>query len=385
MSKRVLFVTNGHGEVAIGAHLAAQLGLTCDVQCDHLALVGDFAHGSAMSDVGPRRVMPSGGLLAMGNLRNWWADLRGGLLGHLLEQLRFARRVHGQYDAAIAVGDVTVLLLARMTRSRRLVFVGTAKSVFVAPYGMFEERVLAGADLVFVRDEPTAARLRGHRVPARAPGNIIADLFGLEELPRVATPFATTVAIFPGSRADAYGQARFLCAVVRSVAALRPGFGAWLSIAPGLRAERFAEVFAADGWEVHPVNDPQSPFALHSGKVEVLRAWTGEPGSLLHSAAVVLGQAGTANEAAAAAGIPILAFEHSGNRAHPWYRKRQRGLLGDAMMVVRGEREEAAAALLQLLDDPHRRARMGDAGRERMGARGGTRRVAQGIAELIGC
>ncbi len=65
-----------------------------------------------------------------------------------------------------------------------------------------------------------------------------------------------------------------------------------------------------------------------------------------------------------------------------WYRKRQSGLLGEAILIVPGEPDAAAAEIGALLADAQRRARMGAAGRERMGDPGGARAIAQAIACL---
>ena len=124
----------------------------------------------------------------------------------------------------------------------------------VAPYGPFERRVLRRADAVFVRDEATAQRLREQGVDARAPGNVIVDLFGGEDDPRAdiaAQGFVPALALFPGSRQSAYDDARFLARGRASrVAVDRPQLGAVLSIAPLLDAATFARGFRDDGWEV---------------------------------------------------------------------------------------------------------------------------------------
>ncbi len=49
--------------------------------------------------------------------------------------------------------------------------------------------------------------------------------------------------------------------------------------------------------------------------------------------ALVLGQAGTANEAAAAAAVPVVAFERDAIARRRGIAERQRGLLGDALAV----------------------------------------------------
>src|SRR5471032_1406451 len=176
----VLFVSNGHGEAAIAARIAAELRAQTGLVTEHLALVGQGFGNADFVDVGPQRAMPSGGLVAMGNVRAFAGDLRAGFLGHLIGQIAFLRRSRARYATVVAVGDVYALLLARFAR-RPVVFVGTAKSVYVASYGPLERRVLRGARAVFVRDEATAATLRAANVDARAPGNVIVDLLATSD------------------------------------------------------------------------------------------------------------------------------------------------------------------------------------------------------------
>ncbi|MBV9403527.1 MAG: hypothetical protein JO018_07330, partial [Candidatus Eremiobacteraeota bacterium] len=134
--KKFLFVTNGHGEQAIAARIATELDTIGDFQMDHLSLVGDDVAASVLlRPVGPRRRMPSGGLIAMGNVRNFLRDLRAGLATHTFAQLRYLRSIKDRYDLAAAVGDTFAYLMARRAAAKKTVFVGTAKSVYVARYG----------------------------------------------------------------------------------------------------------------------------------------------------------------------------------------------------------------------------------------------------------
>ncbi|HVS45325.1 MAG TPA: hypothetical protein VMS32_01520, partial [Verrucomicrobiae bacterium] len=375
-----------HGEIAIAARIAQELtAILPDVVCDHLALVGDFAHPSAMHDVGPRRAMPSGGLVAMGNVGNIARDLYGGLIALTLAQWRFVRGARGRYDAVLAVGDVFALLMGLCVKAPAF-FVGTAKSVYVAPYGPMEERVLAKATAVFVRDRATAERLNGHGVGALAPGNVIVDLFAVDDDPRAdaaAADFAPVIVLFPGSRQEAYADGVVLADVVRELASDRRALGAVLSIAPGLSAQRYADELSAAGWRVVAGNDPM-PFSLADGERTIVRAWRGSIAPLLRRATLVIGQAGTANEAAAAAGVPVAALELAAARKTHWYRMRQQGLLGSALDLVPGNVSKAAAEIGGLLDDAPRRTHMGAVGRERMGRAGGATAIARHVAAAIG-
>ncbi len=340
-----------------------------------------------MHEVGPRRTMPSGGLIAMGNVGNIAADLRSGLLALTWEQRAFLARARGTYDRVVAIGDVFALLMALGARAPTT-YIGTAKSVRVAPYGFFERRVLRRADAVFVRDEATAARLRAQGVDARAPGNVIVDLFGGDDDSRAdaaAQGFVPALALFPGSRQSAYDDARFLLEIVARVAVDRPQLGALISIAPLLDPATFVAGFRADGWLVDESSDARIPFTVRRNDRVYARAWRGSIGPLLARAQLVMGQAGTANEAAAAAGVPVVAFERDRDRKTAWYRMRQHGLLGEALVVLPGEPARAAAGVRELLDDAPRRARMGALGRERMGGPGGAHAIARDLVERLQC
>jgi uncharacterized protein (TIGR03492 family) len=301
--------------------------------------------------------------------------VRAGFAGLLARQLNFLRSLRARYDTVLAVGDVYALALSYLARARTI-FVGTAKSVYVAPYGPFERVMLRRAARIFVRDEPTAMRLRAEGVDALACGNVIVDL--VREAAPLGEP-GTWLGILPGSRAEAYVDGVRLARVVRALGARRADVRALFSIAPTLDAERFAGALGADGWDVAR-GAGERPFVA-SAPNATLTAWTGEFGALLASSAIVLGQAGTANEQAAAFGVPVVALGGTGGRREDWYRMRQRRLLGDALATIASDPVLAARELEALLDDEPRLARMRAAGPERLGLRGGAGAIARAALE----
>ena len=359
MTPAVLFVTNGHGEAAIAARIARDVRALAPLATEHLALVGERFAESGFADVGPQRAMPSGGLVAMGNVRAFGRDLRAGWLGLFAAQLRFLGAVRRRYAAVVAVGDAYAAALARRSRLP-LVFVGTAKSAYVAPYDAFERRIIGAAARLFVRDAATADALRRCGLRAEAPGNVIVDLLASDG--RYVWPGPVRIALLPGSRERAYADAERIAEIAERVAARVPGVASVLSIAPALDPARFAPLL-----ERHPA----------------LGVWFAGIGGILTGATLVIGQAGTANEAAAAGGVPVVALELAGDRRAGWYRMRQERLLAEAMLVVPGEPAAAAEAIVALLNDPARLARMGAAGRERMGASGGAAAIARAIVDLV--
>ena len=360
MSAAILFVTNGHGEASIAAKIAREVRALAPLTTEHLALVGERFGDAGFPDVGPQRAMPSGGLVAMGNVRAFARDLGAGWLGLFASQIRFLAGVRDRYAAVVAVGDAYAAALVRIAR-RPWVFVGTAKSAYVAPYSGVERNVIAPAARLFVRDAATAGVLRRHGLRAEAPGNVIVDL--LAEDRRYAWPGPVRIAVLPGSRERAYGDAERIAAIVDRVAERVPGVTAVLSLAPTLERARFAPLL-----ERHPA----------------LAVWGDGIGGILAGATLAIGQAGTGNEAAAASGVPVVALDLSGDRRSGWYRMRQERLLADGMLIVPGEPAAATEVIVALLNDPARLARMGAAGRERMGSAGGAAAIARAIVQLTG-
>lgn len=383
--KRVLVVCNGHGEDAIALRLARELrarGLEPEI----FPLVGQGPSEAADPTplVGPRATMPSGGIIAFGNVANFARDLRAGLARLVGAQLRFLRDAATRYAAVIAVGDAFCCGMARVSGLPAF-FVGTAKSVRVARYGAVEARLLHGLAGVYVRDEPTARSLRERGVAATAPGNVMMDMLEGAPPPGIAPPW---LVLLPGSREAAYDDTRFLVRVARRLCQGRD-LPALLSIAGTIDRNRIVASLKDDGWSVGAREG--YAFDAQAGDVR-LYGWRGRIGALLRppalngaGAVLALGQAGTANEQAAGAGVPIVAFEPGGAHRTGWYRMRQQRLLGDALLVVEKEEARALAELQRLLDDEPRRAHMGAVGRERMGSPGGAAAIAGGVAtELAG-
>jgi uncharacterized protein (TIGR03492 family) len=380
--KRVLLVSNGHGEDAIARRIAQDAADACSgrgigASFEHFPLVGEGPPDAVASTVGPRRSMPSGGLVAMGNVGALARDLRSGLGRLFAQQVAYVRSRSRDLDLVVAVGDVYGLMLA-LQAGRPAIFVGTAKSVYVAPYGPFERTVLARARRIFVRDEPTARLLREQNVPAEAPGNVIVDLAFEGAAPEAGRGDA--IVLLPGSRAQAYGEAVRLAATYRALAALAPAPPGLLSVAPGLDLGVMTRMLAEDGWAVLAGSSPRI-FEAHSGGVR-LAGWRGPIGALLREAELVAGQAGTANEMAAALGLPVVALGLAGGR-EDWYRMRQRKLLGDALAIVPADPSAAAAEIAALLRDAARCARMRAAGPARMGPPGGARAIGEAVAGAL--
>ena len=239
---RVLFVSNGHGEAAIADRIAREMRELEPGSDPRPSCVGRRERGGIDARGWPAPRDAQRRLDRDGQRTQPARDLRAGLLSLVAAQRRFLRSVRGSYDAAVAVGDVYCLAMARRAQTKTI-FVGTAKSVSVAPYGKFERRLLSRAQACFVRDEATVRSLREEGLSVEPCANVIVDLFANGADPEAAAAsagFDPALALFPGSRPSAYEDAAFLLQVVAEVAAAHRTAGAVLSVAPGLDPARFA-------------------------------------------------------------------------------------------------------------------------------------------------
>ncbi len=357
----ILLLSNGAGEDSIGASLAADLP---DVAAFPLVGSGAAYHGRAPI-VGPGQHVPSQGL-ARESWRLVAGDLAAGLLRQVVRQFRFLRTQ--KPDLTVCVGDLFPVGLAVAAGLRPLVFVGTAKSSWHHGYSWPERWVLRRfVKLSLVRDEPTARSLRAQGVRAEWVGNAMMDQLGVQGHDLgVEGP---CVALFPGSREATYTVLPRLLDVCA-----RLGVPGLVAVAETVDCRRLAA--SCPGWEYSSRAGPGLVGEL-KGPVRIGLV-TGALGDLLARCQVALGQAGTAHEQAAGAGVPVVATGRLG-----WYRGRQKGLLGDALEVVE-DYDAAVHAVGRLLADPAERARRGAVGRARMGPAGGTARMAELIRDLDG-
>lgn len=375
---RVLFISNGSGEDSIASLIGSRL---TRVEAEAMPTVGQgAAYRGVLPLVGPRQApMPSGGLVNDALISHITRDLRSGLLALLLRQFRFLRQVRRQYQLFVVVGDVFVLLNA-FAGLRPLLFIGTAKSVLHHRYSWPERLALRHlADQVFTRDEPTAADLRRSGVRAAWVGNPMMDALEPAGITLTLNSEMPWMALFPGSRAEAYGELAKMLDVYTRLWRGGDRVRAVVVVADSLQLERLAP----PGWElvVHSAERGLVGDLLREGLPPVLLVRRAL-GDVLTRCQLVLGQAGTANEQAAGLGLPVLAYGPGGERRMSWYRFRQKGLLGEAVEVVEDRPEVIVAALARLLRDPEERRRRGAVGRERMGPPGGAARMAAWIESL---
>jgi uncharacterized protein (TIGR03492 family) len=245
--------------------------------------------------------------------------------------------------------------------SDHLVLVATAKSEHIEPHRAVEIAIMRRhARVVFTRDGRTADVLRARGLEARFAGNPLVDVIPSSGGPLPLPPGAPVVLLLPGSRPDAPRNMAALLMLARRVTQTEPAvFTAPLP--PSVEMARVVREATTSGWTVDGAF-LRSPTAA----VFVTRDF----GAAVRRATVAVGLAGTANEQAAALGVPVVAFAPRGAVQYtPAFQRLQHRLLGDALVPATGW-EQAADRVIRLLRDVGERSRRGSVGRERMGPPG---------------
>jgi uncharacterized protein (TIGR03492 family) len=291
----------------------------------------------------------------------------------------------------VSVGDHVPLIFALLTGRPTAVFLVSTSS-------FYEGRLRLSAltrwccrrrrvKLVLTRDAFTARDLQAQGLAkARFRGYPIMDLPPPDRGQAARREGTHTLALVPGSR---FPEALHnlvlmlrLCDQLGARASDRP----WRFLVPVVESPHWRELeplAAAVGWRL--VNQ-----VLHSaqGALEV-RLLPGALPSILAASDLVVGMAGTAVEQAVGYGLPVVQLVGSGPQFTYAFAESQNRLLGPTVHTVGrrpaedGELREAAGLILRLLADSGLRERCAQAALERVGAPGGSRRIAETLLEIL--
>ena len=394
---RVLVISNGHGEDEIAAVLGEQLSrLAQEIDLEAFPLVGN---GRAYLKRGITVVMqgedlPSGGF-SHNSLGNLLMDIKGGLFRQIRDQIRLLKRIRGQIDLAVCVGDVYLLILAGLFLKKPLFFLPTAKSDYIAPHWWVEIGLMRRyAQRIFPRDAVTAASLSRQGLPAEFVGNLMMDCLPFKNPTYFREEGSWVITFLPGSRLEAYENMEDLTAVLAAFENLAVGQGIsigrryYVALAGGLNITDLAKKLETTGWVLKTptreevTNGVGGHLCSQRDKFRVTVV-QGRFGDLLAVSDLVLGLAGTGNEQAVGLGKPVVTFPGRGAQFTKGFAERQKRLLGDSICLLERDPVEVAEKVLDILTDPSLQERMGQIGRQRMGVPGGAEKIALRIKEFF--
>ena len=409
MDRKLLVLSNGHGEDIIAVRILEQLqGNYHTVKLAALPIVGEgHAYRQlAIPLIGCVQQMPSGGFIYMDS-RQLWRDLKDGLLQLTISQYQATRNWAKSGGKILAVGDIVPLFIAWLSGAD-YAFVGTAKSEYylrdergwLAKTSLLErwygsiyfpwERWLMKhprCKAVFPRDTLTAEILQQFSIAAFDLGNPMMDGIGtIQDTKIEAKNQALTVLLLPGSRLQesARNWQKILLTISEINKIFRDNCINFLAaIASSLPLQPFADQLTSQGWILQNdslVNDQQEAVFTHNGGTLILTKKNYS--NCLDKAQIAIAMAGTATEQFVGLGKPAIIIPGEGPQFTEVFAEAQTRLLGCSVILV--EQPQQVASIIQsLLQDEERLQLIAENGRRRMGKSGAAARIADCLWEKL--
>jgi len=398
----ILLLSNGHGEDLSGALIATELRAR-GYRAEALPLVG---HGRAYDQaaiplLGRTREYSTGGL-GYTSLWGRLTEVVQGQVGYLLRRLALLFRIAHRYDLVVVVGDVLPVAAAWLSWRPVVTYL-------VAYSSHYEGRLKlpwpCGACLasgrfrrVLSRDALTASDLSEQLGrPVDFLGNPFFDaaVAPSEPLGAGQPAPAQRLGLLPGSRLP---EALHNLELMLEVLAQLPEhlqqpdqLGLAAALVGRLGPEEVAPLASRLGWRLD--SEAGTITRLRRGPLRLELVW-GRFAAVVQHSDLVLSMTGTAAEQAVGLGKPVLQLVGSGPQFTDNFAEAQRRLLGPSVFCAEGrsgsaeQREATARLLAHLLGELQRDGALAERwhrnGLERIGAGGGTARIADAVVNALG-
>jgi uncharacterized protein (TIGR03492 family) len=399
----ILCISNGHGEDQIAVTICLELE-KLGMSVVALPLVGvGHAYRSANIAIAEEvaQSMPSGGFVRMDG-RHLWGDMRQGLAGLTMKQLKYAwqwSKQGGRYGSRLilAVGDIVPLLFAWLPAvfgGCDFAFLATAKSEYYwrdgngklpdagKPWGgsiffPWERSLMRSrrCKAAFVRDRLTADVLnKSFGMSVKYLGNPMMDCLEPKGLDFDIKEDEWIITLLPGSRPpEAYENWACLLRAAQSVAGVIPNKILFLAaIASALDLDKLEQILLEKGWTYI------DELTFQQG-VTYLQLVQQGFGDCLHACHLGLAMAGTATEQLVGLGKPVITIAGKGPQFTSKFAQEQAYLLGTSVVAI-DKPTRAGEALNDILSDPDSFQMAVSNGKERMGTSGAAKRIAAFLA-----
>lgn len=387
---RVLIISNGHGE-DLNASLITEKLISLDPELiiDAFPIVGE---GKCYSNkniniVSPLKAMPSGGIFYLNPL-NLIKDLASGLFSLTLRQLSTLNKIKNNYDLIIAVGDVVPVFFAYLTGKNYVSFLVAHSSYYEGKLTLpFLTNLLVRShrcQLILAKDEYTAKDLQQQglkKVICR--GYPIMDTLEITGVDLGLNSEMPMIALLPGSRIPEALNNFALELKVCEMLVMKYG-NKWQfrgALVPSITETDLENIAQSEGWKYET-----GVFAKRiNGEIIEVRVYSSAFADILQHCHLVLGMAGTAVEQAVGLGKPIVQIPSKGPQFTYSFAEAQMRLLGLNVVTVAENRDalikclEAADKIPKILADKEFLRECVDNGKERIGEKGASLRIAQEI------
>ncbi len=373
--KKILFITNGHGEDIVAARIIRDLRLKKNL-IDVMPVIGkgDAFKSLGVNLIGPKNTLPGGGF-GLRNFSYLMKDLFSGIIGKITAQIRALNKNKWEYALVIGIGDIVPIVYSIISGCK-FVFVGVNKSEHYKKlafnYTWLEKHLLKKYSmLVFARDKKTADVLQRSGIRTTYAGNPMMDLIKRDARPRHL------------------GRGK------REMRGARKGGKSVIGFLPGTREDAYKNIegFYRIAGQIHNIDKKVKfalsvPETLDMGQISKIKApvkikLVNNFRSVLSASSIIIGLSGTGNEQAAGLGRPVISFPGRGAQYNRKFASAQKELLGEALMLLPRSSSVIAGEALSLLRNKKKMKRMAAAGMERMGKPGASKIIANLIDSYL--
>ena len=386
--KRVLFISNGHGEDNHSAFIIRRLQeIAPDIDIAAIPIVG-LGHAYRRLNIpilSPTQELPSGGF-TYGDRWLLVKDIQAGLLGLTLGQIRAIRKFGPQFDLVHATGDAVGQIAAYLTGRPFISFIsclsalyeGHLQTDFALRFVVRSRRCRA----LVTRDPYTAEDLTRQGFKNVHFGGIPSlDWLVPTGKDLQLRPHRPMVALLPGSRLpEAVRNFKLQMQFVQwAVRLMGKEVKFCAALVPALMAQ-IRTLAVEMGWQY---DTGRLSCQLESGETAEILCYDDAFNDIVHHTDLVIGMAGLAVDQAVALGKPVIQIPGEGPQFRYSFAEAQNRLLGiSAQTIGRGpasqETLQAAARCLQnTLNDQDYLAKCVENGRTRLGIPGASKRVVQ--------
>ncbi|ACK71894.1 conserved hypothetical protein [Gloeothece citriformis PCC 7424] len=395
--KRILFISNGHGEDTHTSNvIQSLLELYPSVEVAAMPIVGE---GKAYRNlnipiIGPTKIMPSGGFTYMNRLL-LLKDLQAGLLGLTWQQLQATLRYAPQCDLIMATGDSIGQSFAYLSGRPFVSFISCLSALYEGHLNLdlllwhyFKSKRCLG---VFTRDPYTAENLKHQGLTKVHFGGIP----GLDRLTPTGKdlqlkPDVPMIALLPGSRLPEATrnfilQLQLVLEITKVMSIDKVQFRA--ALVSSLMAQ-LDDIAQSQGW--HHDRGKLTYYSGDNSPVAEILCYSDAYNDIVYQCTLVLGMAGLAVDQAVAIGKPVIQVPGLGPQFTYQYAEAQTRLLGSSVQTIGTQPAtseilgQAAVRVAQTLEDGDYLTNCVENGRNRLGSPGASYRIARFLLNSLG-
>ena len=393
-SKRILFISNGHGEDNHSSYVIETLLEKCpSIEIAAMPIVGE---GNAyrrlgIPIIGPTQNIPSGGF-SYTNRLHFLKDLQSGLLSLTWKQLQKVWEYSATCDLIMATGDSISQGFAYSTGRPYVSFISCLSSLYE---GRLNIGPLLGTFLrsprcltVFTRDPYTAQDLQDQNINKAKFGGIPS----LDKLKPTGKDLNlkvsdSMIALLPGSRLpeairNFKLQLDFVLEICKLTSFSKVQFRA--ALVPRLMY-KLEEIANSKGWEC---NNNKLIYKNGTKKVEIL-CYSDAFNDILHKCTLMLGMAGLAVDQGIAIGKPVIQVPGEGPQFTYSFAEAQTRLIGScAQTIGTGPASletltEAAKCVIDTINNEEYLLACIEQGKQRFGPPGASIRIANSLLDNL--